>query len=437
MHTTAMQKNDKNIDICLISPPSRASGITVPIALLYLDSWLTRENIKSKIIDIKHGKPNSYLTPNQIKTVQQKIVKSIVDINPKVVGITCYSTEFWEVIELAQAIRQRIQSQIIVGGIHANIKPEDFFFNDSPINIVVSGDGQEPLVEVITKINSDQDFNGIKGVNYVDKNKEIILQGTASFSRLNELPNPDYSQLDMSYYTQPNPYIIRSLLASGIHIFTTIGCPFLCTFCCNRSRAVKFRPIENVLDEIEHLKINYSIDSFYIQDDTFCLKKSRVREFVNGIQERKLELFWGMETRVNLVDAEILKLIKDAGCIQIDFGVESGSDAALKRMKKGTTNSDTIKAFALCKEHKIRTYANIMFNTPGETTEDVERLRLNKWTDTDMMSFTEWTQIEEWIFIATINPFWKCAKEKSKHFGEEKTTAQLLKDWKIWKEAKP
>ena len=70
-----------------------------------------------------------------------------------------------------------------------------------------------------------------------------------------------------------------------------------------------------------------------------------------------------------------------------------------------------------------------------ETTEDVERLRLNKWTDTDMMSFTEWTQIEEWIFIATINPFWKCAKEKSKHFGEEKTTAQLLKDWKLWKEA--
>jgi radical SAM superfamily enzyme YgiQ (UPF0313 family) len=130
-----------------------------------------------------------------------------------------------------------------------------------------------------------------------------------------------------------------------------------------------------VLDEIEGLKKDYAIDSFYIQDDTFCLDKNRVVEFIEGLKKRKIDLFWGIETRVNLVNEDMIRLLKSSGCIQIDFGVESGSDDALRRMKKGVTVDQTIKAFDHCKTYKMRTFANIMFNTPEETLHDVDMTR--------------------------------------------------------------
>ncbi|MEW6616653.1 MAG: radical SAM protein [Thermodesulfobacteriota bacterium] len=362
----------ERIDICLIAPPSRASTMTVPVSLLYLHGWLTRENIHCKIIDVKFGKPNISLYIAQIDIVRGKIVEEILKHKPKYIGITCFTTDFWEVINLSNVIKSQLDCTIIVGGVHANIRPQDFFFDGSPIDIVVSGDGQQPLVEIINNLNSNKDLLGIEGLTYVNERGEIISQGVATFKNLGEMPNPDYPQLDMEYYMQPHRGIIRSLFASGIHVFTTIGCPFRCTFCGNRAKKVRYRPIPKVLDEIEGLIEQYNIDAFYIQDDTFCLDKSRVVEFAQGLEERNMQVSWGMETRVNLINEDIIRMLKEVGCIQIDFGVESGSDAALKRMKKGVTVEQTIKAFELCKKYRMRTFANIMFNTPGETREDVE-----------------------------------------------------------------
>jgi radical SAM superfamily enzyme YgiQ (UPF0313 family) len=103
------------------------------------------------------------------------------------------------------------------------------------------------------------------------------------------------------------------------------------------------------------------------------IKKERVREFVMNLEQANIDLMWAMETRVNLLDEETLRLVKDAGCIQVDFGVESGSQTSLNRMKKGITTEQIIRSFALCKKYKMRTYANYMFNTPEEKVEDVEQ----------------------------------------------------------------
>ena len=98
---------DNKTDICLVSPPTRASSITVPASLLYLHAWLTREKISGRIVDIKYGKLGVPLSKNQVQIVRQKIVNEISHVNPEFVGITCYSTEFWEVIELARSSGSR------------------------------------------------------------------------------------------------------------------------------------------------------------------------------------------------------------------------------------------------------------------------------------------------------------------------------------------
>ena len=90
--------------------------------------------------------------------------------------------------------------------------------------------------------------------------------------------------------------------------------------------------MSDVLDEIELLKYKYKVDSFYLLDDTFLLKKDRVREFIKGLEDRKIDMPWAMETRVDGFDEEIARLLSKSRCLQVDFGIESGSQAALDRM---------------------------------------------------------------------------------------------------------
>jgi anaerobic magnesium-protoporphyrin IX monomethyl ester cyclase len=362
-----------SIDICLISPPNRSSSAVVPVALLYLHAWLTKNNISSKIIDIKLGRPGITLTKNQLEQVSSNILEKVKTLKPRYIGIPCYTSEFWDVINLCKRIKASHKCTIIVGGLHVGIKMDDFFFEGTPIDIAVAGDGQYPLVEIIRRIDAGKSMEGIEGVIFRSEEAKLFMQGISSFEDWDTLPNPDYSQLDMSYYSKPHTGIIRNLIVSGIHIFTAIGCPFSCTFCANSNRKVRYRPIARVVEEIEGLKNNYNIDSFYIFDETFLLKKSRVTEFVEELKNRKIDLIWAMETRVDRINEEVTKLISEAGCIQIDFGVESGSNEALVRMKKEITEEEILRAFDICRKYNLRTLANFMFNTPGETERDVEK----------------------------------------------------------------
>lgn len=361
------------VDICLISPSNRGSSATVPAALLYLDAWLRKNNIVSRIIDIKLGRPGIILNKNQLEQIKYSILEQVKILKPRYIGIPCYTSEFWDVIDLSKRIKAIHKCIIIVGGLHVSIKSEDFFFEGTPIDIAVVGDGQYPLVEIIRRMDSGKDMIGVEGVILREKGGKLLMQGASSFADWDTLPNPDYSRLNMDYYSKPHTGIIRNLIVSGVHIFTTIGCPFSCTFCANSNKKVNYRPISSVLAEIQQLKDNYNIDSFYILDDTFLLKRERLIEFIEGLRSRKINLIWAMETRVNTIDEEIAKLVKAAGCIQIDFGVESGSPESLVRMKKGITEDQIIKAFSICRKYSLRTLANFMFNTPGESAEDVKK----------------------------------------------------------------
>ena len=177
----------------------------------------------------------------------------------------------------------------------------------------------------------------------------------------------------MNFYLQPQQFLLRSIYLSGVHIFTARGCPYGCTFCANRRKKVRFRPLDSVIEELRFLKETYDIDGFYIHDDTFTIKNDRVIEFCEKLMELKHHFVWGMEGRVNQFSDNVFRALKKSGCIQIDFGVESGSQESLNRMKKGIKIKDTEEVFRRCHAEKLRTYANILINTPEETEEDVRK----------------------------------------------------------------
>jgi len=368
----------KKKNICLISPPKRSNVQIIPIALIYLSAWLEKKGIDVEIIDIKSNLYKIFDKAEESRIIQE-IIRRVSMNNPSFIGITCFTSEYNSVMRLAQAIRNNVKVKIIIGGVHPTLRPEDFIYKNSPVDFVVIGEGEETLSELIHQTEDSTYLKNIKGIAFLENGNICITPARRLIGVLDELPMPSYNKIDMNYYLKITRLVIRYLYTCGVHVLTSRGCPFQCTFCAaknlwkDQGYKVRYKPIKAVVDEIEYLKRNYNIDSFYIADDTFAMNQERAIEFCEQLLHRNIKVIWAMETRVNLVSDKLLKAIKGAGCIQVEFGVESGSQEALDRMKKGIKVEDTIRAFELCRKYRLRTFANLMLNTPGETEDDVRK----------------------------------------------------------------
>ena len=166
---------------------------------------------------------------------------------------------------------------------------------------------------------------------------------------MSECGIPAYHKIDMHWYQRPTKFIIRRLMTVGAVIYTGRGCPFTCSFCASNSvwkandlstdmPLVRKRPMAQIMEELRMLHDLYDFDFFYILDDTFGIKKDYISLFCNACRNSGLTMLWAAETRVNcILNEQIVKLLKNSGCVQLDFGVESGSPKLLKNINKMTT----------------------------------------------------------------------------------------------------
>lgn len=327
----AWDKGGVMVDVVLLAPPSRSDNhYRPPFSLLYVAGYYRSKGMSVKIADfpLEEQIRDRKFWRNRdamLSECKAKMLNEVVIHNPKLVGISCYSTELDEVKDLIKGIRSISNAKISVGGIHPTLRP--------------------------------QDFEGIA---------DEVIQG--------RLDNncACYDLVDMKHYSTPNIYAIRGVLRKTAQVLSGFGCPNQCTFCVASTLRYFFKgevkTPQGLANEILTLKKKYNINAFYIIDDLFTLNKHKVREFCSLIKE--LKLVWGCNSRVNTLDEATAKAMSNAGCIQLDFGVERGSDEALKRLKKGITVNQIKEAFRLCHKYKIRTFANFLVNIPNETPQD-------------------------------------------------------------------
>ncbi len=369
------------IDVCLLSPASRANEPFLPFGLLYVGSYARKQGLDVRIVDVK-ATPFSALSQEARRKAEAETLDRIEDLHPAVVGMTCLVTEVNEVMNLSRRIKSRVKEvSIVVGGIHPTMYPGDFLQQYGPVDYVVIGEGEETLAQLATTIIDSGSVQDVESIAWWDNGQVGRSPFRPPIQDLDEIPFPLYDDIDADYYFRPNIYVIRNMFLSTAQLFTSRGCPFQCTFCVNKNlknimgttKPIRYRSANNVIDEIEYLVDRYFIDGIYISDDTFCVNKKFVFDFCQELSKRNLELTWATETRVNLISRDMLESMRDAGCVQLDFGVESGSPEILKRIKKGITVEQARDAFRLCHEVGIRPLANFMFNTPGETENDVQQ----------------------------------------------------------------
>jgi radical SAM superfamily enzyme YgiQ (UPF0313 family) len=229
----------------------------------------------------------------------------------------------------------------------------------------------------------------LKGIAYKVNKKIIINKPRSLIKNLDALPFPARHYLDMSKYRESN-----TTKTPFARILSSRGCTGRCIFCVWNSvlfqRRFRARSAQNVISEIEFLIDKYGVKYVYIDDDTFTIDKKRVIDICRLMKKRKInkKISWGTLSRIDTIDSEMLKEMKEAGCDMIVYGIESGSQEILNNMKKGITINKIREVIKETKKNGIRIHATFMFGAPGETKETIRKtIEFAKELDPDTAQF--------------------------------------------------
>jgi radical SAM superfamily enzyme YgiQ (UPF0313 family) len=345
--------------ILLISPPEEFPKKLqwVPLGLSYLGGALKRRGYDVKLCD---------MCTYSWQDVKSEITKE----DPDIVGISCLTLFRNQSIKVAQVAKEcNPNIKILMGGPHATFFPEHIF-QLAPVDVVVLGEGEITIIELVDALENNRDLSNIKGIAFQLNGRIVKTQPRQLIKDLDSIPFPLYDDFDLRKYKPPItdiPKQYRDLTTTLI--ITSRGCPFQCQFCSTSrfwGRFWRARSATNVVDELEWLYSKYDVRLLYFFDDIFTLNKRRAIEICKELLKRKLDIVWLTETRVDCVDREMLEWMKKAGCYQIIYGVESGSPKILKTINKGFTVDHIKRAFKLTHDAGISTIALLMVGNPGE-----------------------------------------------------------------------
>ncbi len=365
--------------ITLIDPPlglherygrfAIAGSILPPYSLLLLSSVLKREGYITQIIE-----PNLSKSTNNVEYIVNKIIEFETDY----IGISATTLSINSAAILARVIKERFPNiKIIIGGCHISAIPEETMNEFGSFDIGVIGEGEETIKELISKIERNEDLSTVDGIIYRHNGKIKRNDSREFLANLDEIPFPDWGSLK-GFPEKFHPVLHKAKRFPATHILTSRGCPNMCTFC-DRSvfgNRCRFFSAEYVIDMIKLLYDKYNIREISIEDDTFLLHKKRLIKICSNIIKNDINISWTCNGRVDAVNYDTLKLMKESGCWQIGYGIESGSQKILDSCKKNITIEQTKNAVKLSHKIGIEAKGFFIIGFP-EDTKDTIRETIN------------------------------------------------------------
>ncbi|MFH1317007.1 MAG: radical SAM protein [Candidatus Woesearchaeota archaeon] len=364
-------------DIVLVQPKAgrwEKLGVRQPESLLTIAAVPFQKGYKIKILDTR------------IEKNWKEVLGKILNKNPPVcVGITSMTgVQIKNALEVSRFVKRNSNVPVVWGGVHASLLPEQTLENKN-IDIVIVREGDYAFCEVFENLRDGKSLEDVKGIYYKKDGKVIKNPPRELIKNLDELPVLPYELIDLDKY-----YAMNTGEGKSITMTTSRGCPHRCTFCyntsyyCNRWRAMS---APKVIDRIKYVVEKFGIKTIFFHDDNFSVDLNRVDEITKGIIDQRIDIKWGLlGTRIDTIERmsdELLNQLINAGCINIDIGIESGSERILQLMKKDITIPKIIEVNKRLAKYKIISKYTFIVGFPTETKKDLNEsinlaLRLTK-----------------------------------------------------------
>jgi anaerobic magnesium-protoporphyrin IX monomethyl ester cyclase len=339
-----------------------AGGQQMPLGIFYLAAFLREDGHQVSVID-----------GEAMNLTAARIVERVVQFGPRLIGISATTVAFHRALEVAQEIRAAWpELPIVLGGPHVSSNAAHAM-SHPVFDYGVAGEGEIPLRQLTWAIERREDVAAIAGLIY---HRDGVLKANPPaepVADLDMIPFPAYDLAENLSHYAPPPCNYKKLPVANV--ITSRGCPNQCTFC-DRSvfgRKLRQRSAENVAAEIEYLWNAYRIREIAFVDDTFTIGSQRIRRIFEILDAKGITFPWTCMSRINTVDAGFLKFMRDRGCWHISFGIESGNEPILRRIKKNISLAQTRRVIRWCADLGIHTKGFFILGHPGETEETIEQ----------------------------------------------------------------
>ena len=341
-----------------------------PLGLGYIVAYLRKHGISAELVDCTFMK-------------QEEALEKIRRTNPRVIGIQAMFSMKDKTLEFAKLLRNDCEL-LVAGGPLATSNPEDFiqFFD-----VVAIGEGEQTMLEIVQAFEDKSGFRGVKGITFRQKGKVIVTSSRGFIEDLDAIPFPAREQFNngqyMSHYSGNFGYTTTAIITSR-------GCPFQCDFCSRPIFGNSFRSRSpgNIAQEVEEVR-ELGYERVWFADDCFTLDRMRLMDICEELIRRKVGIGWECLSRVDTVDFDIACKMKEAGCVRVFFGIESGNDSVLKIMKKHATVEEARRAVDIFKRAGIQVGAFFIIGYPGESEQTVlDTVNFASSLPLDYLSFT-------------------------------------------------
>lgn len=284
-----------------------------------------------------------YALQDERSFVWEEVRSVINDFKPDFIGITVVTPAYLSALKVINIAKKEIKNvKIIVGGVHATLCANDF---DGIADYVVKFEGEKVILDIIE-----------------GKIEKGIIEGKR-ITNLDSLPLPAINKLyNLQKYTKRDLSLVLS----------TRGCPNDCKFCNSSNlwhRKVTRKSVKRFIEEIKMIKNTYKVDDFFISDDSFTYNNKWLIEFCREI--KKLNITWRCLARIDQINEIVVDMMIDAGCRNIKFGIESGSNRILKLVNKNLKVDKVIEVSEMLKNKNITWSAYFIIGFPSETEDEI------------------------------------------------------------------
>ena len=281
--------------------------------------------------------------------------------------------QYRKLLKISDAINKSKQRPFyIIGGSCPSPEPE-YFLKKTQADVVVIGEGEITVIELMDVIASHKSLSHVKGIAYWEGENIVVNDERPLIQDIDTIPFPAYRLFPINYYRLIRPMPGTSKTDFVLPLLSGRGCTFKCTFCYRMDEGFRQRSNENIIEEINLLKKDYGITYVCLSDELLMSSKERTIRLCEAFLKANLKIRWNCNGRLNYAKPDVLKLMKQAGCVFINYGIEAMDDLVLQNMKKGLTTKQIIEGVENTIAVGISPGLNIIFGNIGDNKETLNK----------------------------------------------------------------